>query len=102
VASVISARHTATTVRWCTFGNTIAYVLSTHGACPHFSRALKTHLDDRFAGRWIDCGGAENWPIRSLDLYPVDFYLWGAWKNVPQKSQNKMHCSIKFWMLQPT
>jgi hypothetical protein len=38
-------------------------------APPHFSR-------------WIGCGGPRNWPARSPDLNPLDFFLWGYVKNV--------------------
>jgi hypothetical protein len=34
------------------------------------------------AGRWIGRGGPIAWPLRSPDLTPLDFFLWGYVKNI--------------------
>lgn len=50
-----------------------------HDGCPaHYGRAVRAHLDQVYPGRWIGRGGAVEWPARSPDLTPSDFYLWGA------------------------
>jgi hypothetical protein len=36
---------------------------------------------DSFPNCWIGKGGAINWPARSLDLAPCDFFLWGHLKS---------------------
>lgn len=51
------------------------------GAPPHVSRVVREHLDQAFPHRWIGRRGPVNWPPRSPDLNPVDFYVWGDMKN---------------------
>jgi hypothetical protein len=46
-------------------------------APPHFGAIVRTALDERFPGRWIGRGGPINWPPRSPDLTPMDFFVWG-------------------------
>jgi len=52
------------------------------GAPPHFARAVRNYLNETFAGRWIGRGQEApiQWPARSPDLTPCDFFLWGALK----------------------
>lgn len=47
------------------------------GAPPHFCRNARTILNDTYPNRWIGRGGPVNWPARSPDLTPLDFFLWG-------------------------
>ena len=47
------------------------------GAPPHFSRDVQEWLNNNFTGRWIGRRGAIDWPARSPDLTPCDFFLWG-------------------------
>lgn len=51
------------------------------GAPPHFSRNVRAWLDDNYNNRWIGRGGPINWPPRSPDLTPLDFYVWGYMKS---------------------
>ena len=37
--------------------------------------------DSDLSGRWIGRRGAIEWPARSPDLTPCDFFLWGYLKN---------------------
>jgi len=39
------------------------------------------HLNDTFPDRWIGRGSTINWPPRSPDLTPLEFYLWGLMKS---------------------
>ena len=41
-----------------------------------------TFLRDRFSGRLISERGDLNWPARSPDLAPCDFFLWGYLKSL--------------------
>jgi len=52
------------------------------GAPPHFARAVREYLTEQFADRWIGRGEEApiQWPPRSPDLNPCDFFLWGALK----------------------
>ncbi|KYQ46369.1 hypothetical protein ALC60_14791, partial [Trachymyrmex zeteki] len=40
----------------------------------------------RFPQRWIGRRGAIEWPPRSPDLTPLDFFLWGHLKSVVYKT----------------
>lgn len=52
------------------------------GAPPHFSVAVRNHLNNVFPNRWIGRGGYIAWPPRSPDLTPLDFHLWGHLKTL--------------------
>lgn len=46
--------------------------------CPaHNARAVKRYLETTFPNRLISTRGTINWPPRSPDLSPNDFFLWG-------------------------
>ncbi|GBN11261.1 hypothetical protein AVEN_268832-1 [Araneus ventricosus] len=47
------------------------------GAHPHYSNIVREFLDTTFTQRWIGRGAVIAWPPRSLDITPLDFYLWG-------------------------
>lgn len=52
------------------------------GAPAHFAIAVREKLTERFGERWIGRGGPINWPARSPDLNPLDYYLWGHVKSL--------------------
>jgi len=39
-------------------------------------------LNERFPDAWIGRGGPIPWPPPSPDLSPLDFFLWGYFKNL--------------------
>lgn len=45
------------------------------GAPAHFTWNVRRHLDAEYDPRWIGRGGPVQWPPRSADLTPLDFYL---------------------------
>ena len=47
------------------------------GAPPHYANMVRDLLDNTFPGRWIGRRGPYDWPARSPDLTPCDFFLWG-------------------------
>ena len=56
------------------------------GAGPHFSLKVRRWLNRRFPGRWVGRHGKDdlvrcNWPSRSPDLAPCDWFLWGFIKS---------------------
>jgi len=51
------------------------------GAPPHYSIAARNWLNDKFPNRWIGRRGSIEYPPRSPDLTPPDFFLWGVLKN---------------------
>ncbi|PSN58165.1 hypothetical protein C0J52_00997 [Blattella germanica] len=51
------------------------------GAPPHYHLAVRAFLDDNLQGHWIGRRGPIEFPPRSPDLTPMDFYLWGSVKD---------------------
>jgi len=51
------------------------------GAPPHFAATVRNYLNQTFPGRWIGRRGSIEWPPRSPDLTPLDFFLWGHLKS---------------------
>ena len=47
---------------------------------PHFSQVAKQYVNHKFPNRWIDRGGTQSWPLRSPDLNPLDYRVWGYMK----------------------
>lgn len=54
-----------------------------HDGCPaHNANIARRLLDREYPGRWIGRGGPVQWPARSPDLTPLDFFVWGHLKQV--------------------
>lgn len=51
------------------------------GAPAHYTLAVREYLNDIFPERWIGRRGAIEWPARSPDLTPLDYFLWGYLKS---------------------
>jgi len=51
------------------------------GATSHTTRPIMALLREKFPGRVISRFGDVNWPPRSCDLTPLDFFLWGYAKD---------------------
>ncbi|GFX66618.1 uncharacterized protein TNCV_1427841 [Trichonephila clavipes] len=52
------------------------------GATCHIARATIDLLKDTFGDRRISRFGPVNWPSRSCDLTPLDYFLWGYVKSL--------------------
>ncbi|GFV68051.1 uncharacterized protein TNCV_1873331 [Trichonephila clavipes] len=52
------------------------------GATCHTARATIDLLKDTFGNRLISRFGPVNWPPRSCDLTPLDYFLWGYVKSL--------------------
>ncbi|GFX29625.1 putative LOC100569746 [Trichonephila clavipes] len=52
------------------------------GAICHTARATIDVLKDTFRDRLISRFGPVNWPPRSCDLAPLDYFLWGYVKSL--------------------
>ena len=50
------------------------------GAAPHRARPVRRRLQEVFGQRVIAMGHTIQWPPRSSDLTPCDFFLWGYMK----------------------
>lgn len=57
------------------------------GAPPHYGIHVRHYLDAIFDNRWIGRRGHIEWPARSPDLNPLDFFLWGHLKSVVYKNR---------------
>ncbi|GFU89287.1 putative transposable element [Trichonephila clavipes] len=63
------------------------------GATCHTARATIALLKDTFGDRLISRFGPVNWPPRSCDLTPLDYFLWGYIKSLvyADKPQTRDH-----------
>ena len=52
-----------------------------HGAPAHHADIVQDLLQEIFPGRVIMCDGDNDWPARSPDLTPCDYFLWGYIKS---------------------
>jgi hypothetical protein len=52
------------------------------GAPAHYATETKHFLSEIFQGRIVSRGFLHEWPPRSPDLTPCDFYLWGVIKDI--------------------
>lgn len=55
--------------------------LQLDGAPPHFHAGVRQWINEHFPNNWIGRGGVVNWPARSPDMIPLDFFLWGHVKS---------------------
>lgn len=63
-------------------GTRLEMIFQHDGAPAHFSQLVRNWLNEKFPGRWMGRGGPINWPARSPDLNPLDYYLWGNMCNI--------------------
>ena len=52
------------------------------GASSHYATIVRNVLYAHFTDRWIGRRGTIDWPPRSCDLTPMDFFLWGYLKDL--------------------
>ena len=50
------------------------------GTSLHFGRQVGQYLNETFRGRWIGRKGTIEWPAKSPDLTPLDFFFVGLFK----------------------
>ena len=51
------------------------------GAPPHYATAVRNLLDETFPDKWIGRRGSIEFPPRSPDITPMDFFVWGVIKD---------------------
>ena len=56
-------------------------ILQQYGAPPHWCSHVRRFLDATFPNRWIGRDSPTPWPLRSPDITPLDFFLWGYVKD---------------------
>lgn len=70
------------------FGQEINNIWFQHDGAPaHYGHRVRQYLDNVFPRRWIGRRGAVEWPARSPDLNPLDYFFWGHMKNVVYKKE---------------
>ncbi len=52
------------------------------GAPAHYANTVRSWLDENFPEQWLGRRGPIEWPPRSPDLSPCDFFLWGHLKHI--------------------
>jgi len=62
------------------------YIFQQDGSPAHYHKDVRGYLNRNLPQRWIGSTGQEDdalmcWPIRSPDLTPCDFFLWGFVKD---------------------
>ena len=67
----------------------------------HTSRETIGLLREKIPGRVISRNGDYNWPLRSCDLIPLDFFLWGyvkdkVYADAPQSIQKLREDSCRY------
>ncbi|GFV65620.1 uncharacterized protein TNCV_2713481 [Trichonephila clavipes] len=64
------------------------------GATCHTARATMDLLKDTFGDSLISRFGPVNWPPRSCDLTPLDYFLWGYVKSLVYAEKSRKRFSI--------
>lgn len=68
-------------IRNLTGGNLDEIYFQQDGAPAHYGIHVRRYLDATFHDRWIGRRGTIEWPPRSPDLTPLDYFLWGYLKD---------------------
>ncbi|GFT21567.1 transposable element Tc1 transposase [Trichonephila clavipes] len=66
----------------CYLSDVVRQVFQQDGTTCHTARATIDLLKDTFGDRIISRFGPVNWPPRSCDLTPLDYFLWGYVKSL--------------------
>ncbi|KAA6386810.1 MAG: putative transposable element tc3 transposase [Streblomastix strix] len=59
------------------YGGRSSWYFQQDGAPAHYEHNVRDLLDEEFPRRWIGRSGPIEWPPRSPDLTPLDYWLWG-------------------------
>lgn len=62
--------------------------LQMDGAPCHNAEIVRNYLNRQYRDKWIGTYGPMEFPPRSPDLTPLDFFLWGAVKNMVYKTKS--------------
>lgn len=52
------------------------------GAPSHYAGTVRDFLNGIYPQRWFGRNGPRRWPPRSSDLTPLDYFLWGNFKEI--------------------
>ena len=65
------------------------------GAPPHYTRHVRDYLNESFPNRWLGRGGPVAWPLRSPDLTPLDYYLWGHMRTLVYETKVDSRAALR-------
>ncbi|KAK2725286.1 hypothetical protein QYM36_001664 [Artemia franciscana] len=65
------------------------------GAPPHFAICVRDYLNQSFPERWIGRRSPVEWPPRSPNLTPLDYFLWGHLKFVVYQNRPRTLDDLK-------
>ena len=65
------------------------------GAPPDYSLEFRQYLDRKVPGRWMGRGAPIDWPARSPDLTPCDYFLWGHVKDLVYREPPRTISELK-------
>ena len=57
------------------------FIFQQDGAPAHYANSVRNLLNEKLPGKWIGRRGPIEWPARSPDLTPLDFFFWGVIKD---------------------
>lgn len=57
-------------------------IFQNDGAPCHYATRVRNYLNEVYPNRWIGRSGPISWPPRSPDLNPIDFFIWGFYKEI--------------------
>jgi hypothetical protein len=66
-----------------------SFLFMQDGASAHYAGDVREWVEQKFPGRWIGRRGPIEWPARSPDLSPMDFFLWIYLKDIVYKNKPK-------------
>ncbi|KAA6395042.1 MAG: hypothetical protein EZS28_009435 [Streblomastix strix] len=61
----------------------------TERASAHYEGGIREFLEEVIPRRWVGRQGPINWPARSPNLSPLDFWLWGILEDKVYKSDTE-------------
>ena len=59
------------------------------------TRNVREYLNESFPNRWLGCGGPVARPPKSLDLTPLDYYLWGHMKTLVYETKVESRAALR-------
>ena len=65
------------------------------GAPPHFGIVVREWLNAQIPGRCMGRHGSQEWPARSPELTPCDFFLWGWLKEESTQPNQEIWKNLK-------
>lgn len=84
------------------FNEDIRIVFQNDGCPAHWKLIVREYLNNVFPNSWIGRDGPIQWPPRSPDITPLDFYVWGRAKElvyateVPTRDELRQRIEVAF------